>query len=92
MNQQPEPEPQTAASARLKNTALSHLRGFSYHPSFCAHGLVRWLDRYDAATVILPAGYRHGLTVNGQPQAGVTTQLAPGRHRLESINDISHDA
>jgi hypothetical protein len=44
-------ETQPTAPARLKNTALSHLRGFSYHPSFCAHGLVRWLDRYDAARV-----------------------------------------
>lgn len=35
----------------LNNTTLSHIRGFNYHPSFCAHGLVRWLDRYNAAMV-----------------------------------------
>jgi len=44
-------ETKQTAPVRLKNTALSHLRGFNYHPSFCAHGIVRWLDRYDAATV-----------------------------------------
>ena len=36
------------------------------------------------ATIILPSGYRRGLTVNDRPHDGGAIQLAPGRYRLES--------
>lgn len=36
---------------KLQNTTLRHIRGFNYQPSFSIHGLVRWIDRYDAETV-----------------------------------------
>lgn len=35
----------------LHNTSLSHIRGFNYQPSFASHGITRWLDRYNPATV-----------------------------------------
>jgi hypothetical protein len=36
---------------KLRDTSLSHIRGFNYQPSFSLHGLVRWIDRYDPAAV-----------------------------------------
>lgn len=36
---------------KLKNQSLAHIRGFNYQPSFASHGIPRWIDRHDAATV-----------------------------------------
>ncbi|WDE95286.1 glycoside hydrolase family 43 protein [Lentisphaera profundi] len=36
---------------KLNNTSLSHIRGFNYQPSFAGHGIPRWLDRFNAATI-----------------------------------------
>ena len=36
---------------KLNNTSLSHLRGFNYQPSFAGHGIPRWLDRFNTATI-----------------------------------------
>ena len=35
----------------LKNKALAHIRGFNYQPSFAGHGIPRWLDRFNVATI-----------------------------------------
>jgi hypothetical protein len=45
----------------LNNKSLSHVRGFNYQPSFASHGIPRWLDRFDAATVEdeLRSGMKH---------------------------------
>ncbi len=35
----------------LTNKSLAHIRGFNYQPSFAGHGIPRWIDRYNAATI-----------------------------------------
>ena len=35
----------------LNNKSLAHIRGFNYQPSFAGHGIPRWIDRYNAATI-----------------------------------------